>query len=240
MSRISTSSGPGELLVELRRDTGVPLHQQLESGIRDADPGRSAARRHGDAVDPGARARPRAVPWRGRRGLSTAGRRGVPGQPGRRLHAGRRHRRGRAFGGEAVAERSAADRLPLQPAGRLAVPARRLAPVDPPGAERDAVPQPRLPGRSRHHRTADGAGRLPEPGPRYGGPPGEHADLQRIRPGIALAPAGPGRPGLSAARGRGPVGQRPAGRRGGGRSRGRRRTGAGVGDRCRRARAVRS
>ncbi|WP_328525604.1 MocR-like pyridoxine biosynthesis transcription factor PdxR [Kribbella sp. NBC_00359] len=34
MSRISTSSGPGELLVELRRDTGVPLHQQLESGIR--------------------------------------------------------------------------------------------------------------------------------------------------------------------------------------------------------------
>ena len=34
MSRISTSSGSGELLVELRRDTGVPLHQQLESGIR--------------------------------------------------------------------------------------------------------------------------------------------------------------------------------------------------------------
>ena len=34
MSRIRTSSGTGELLVELRRDTGVPLHQQLESGIR--------------------------------------------------------------------------------------------------------------------------------------------------------------------------------------------------------------
>jgi len=34
VSRISTSSGSGELLVELRRDTGVPLHQQLESGIR--------------------------------------------------------------------------------------------------------------------------------------------------------------------------------------------------------------
>lgn len=29
-----TSSGVGELLVELRRDDGVPLHQQLESGIR--------------------------------------------------------------------------------------------------------------------------------------------------------------------------------------------------------------
>ncbi|MFF0338384.1 PLP-dependent aminotransferase family protein [Kribbella sp. NPDC004875] len=29
-----TSSGAGELLVELRRDSGVPLHQQLESGIR--------------------------------------------------------------------------------------------------------------------------------------------------------------------------------------------------------------
>jgi GntR family transcriptional regulator/MocR family aminotransferase len=29
-----TSSGTGELLVELRRDSGVPLHQQLESGIR--------------------------------------------------------------------------------------------------------------------------------------------------------------------------------------------------------------
>ena len=29
-----TSSGPGELLVELQRDSGVPLHQQLESGIR--------------------------------------------------------------------------------------------------------------------------------------------------------------------------------------------------------------
>ncbi|MER7245845.1 PLP-dependent aminotransferase family protein [Kribbella sp. NPDC000426] len=29
-----TSSGTGELLVELRRDNGVPLHQQLESGIR--------------------------------------------------------------------------------------------------------------------------------------------------------------------------------------------------------------
>ncbi|NIK54675.1 PLP-dependent aminotransferase family protein [Kribbella shirazensis] len=29
-----TSSGAGELLVELNRDSGVPLHQQLESGIR--------------------------------------------------------------------------------------------------------------------------------------------------------------------------------------------------------------
>jgi GntR family transcriptional regulator/MocR family aminotransferase len=29
-----TSSGTGELLVELQRDNGVPLHQQLESGIR--------------------------------------------------------------------------------------------------------------------------------------------------------------------------------------------------------------
>src|SRR5689334_15191768 len=29
-----TSSGSGELLVELDRDSGVPLHQQLESGIR--------------------------------------------------------------------------------------------------------------------------------------------------------------------------------------------------------------
>jgi GntR family transcriptional regulator/MocR family aminotransferase len=29
-----TSSGAGELLVELQRETGVPLHQQLESGIR--------------------------------------------------------------------------------------------------------------------------------------------------------------------------------------------------------------
>ncbi|TDW18915.1 PLP-dependent aminotransferase family protein [Kribbella kalugense] len=29
-----TSSGAGELLVELQRDSGVPLHQQLESGIR--------------------------------------------------------------------------------------------------------------------------------------------------------------------------------------------------------------
>jgi GntR family transcriptional regulator/MocR family aminotransferase len=29
-----TSSGAGELLVELQRDGGVPLHQQLESGIR--------------------------------------------------------------------------------------------------------------------------------------------------------------------------------------------------------------
>ncbi|MEV0798185.1 PLP-dependent aminotransferase family protein [Kribbella sp. NPDC050281] len=34
MSRIRTSSGAGELLVELRRDAGVPLHQQLEGGIR--------------------------------------------------------------------------------------------------------------------------------------------------------------------------------------------------------------
>src|SRR5690242_7810389 len=29
-----TSSGAGELLVELQRDNGVPLHQQLESAIR--------------------------------------------------------------------------------------------------------------------------------------------------------------------------------------------------------------
>ncbi|MEV0794279.1 PLP-dependent aminotransferase family protein [Kribbella sp. NPDC050459] len=29
-----TSSGTGELLVELQRDSGMPLHQQLESGIR--------------------------------------------------------------------------------------------------------------------------------------------------------------------------------------------------------------
>src|SRR3954465_12289656 len=33
MSRSRTNSG--ELLVELRRDSAVPLHQQLESGIRD-------------------------------------------------------------------------------------------------------------------------------------------------------------------------------------------------------------
>ncbi|MEU4603426.1 PLP-dependent aminotransferase family protein [Kribbella sp. NPDC023972] len=35
MSRTRTSSGAGELLVELRRDAGVPLHQQLEKAIRD-------------------------------------------------------------------------------------------------------------------------------------------------------------------------------------------------------------
>ncbi|MEU4395362.1 PLP-dependent aminotransferase family protein [Kribbella sp. NPDC023855] len=35
MSRSRTNSGTGELLVELRRDSGVPLHQQLESGIRE-------------------------------------------------------------------------------------------------------------------------------------------------------------------------------------------------------------
>lgn len=34
MSRLRTSSGTGELLVELQRESGVPLHQQLESGIR--------------------------------------------------------------------------------------------------------------------------------------------------------------------------------------------------------------
>jgi GntR family transcriptional regulator/MocR family aminotransferase len=35
MSRSRTNSGAGELLVELRRDSTVPLHQQLESGIRE-------------------------------------------------------------------------------------------------------------------------------------------------------------------------------------------------------------
>ncbi|MFC5264381.1 PLP-dependent aminotransferase family protein [Kribbella qitaiheensis] len=35
MSRSRTNSGSGELLVELRRETTVPLHQQLESGIRE-------------------------------------------------------------------------------------------------------------------------------------------------------------------------------------------------------------
>ncbi|GAA0962075.1 PLP-dependent aminotransferase family protein [Kribbella koreensis] len=35
MSRSRTNSGAGELLVELRRDGSVPLHQQLESGIRE-------------------------------------------------------------------------------------------------------------------------------------------------------------------------------------------------------------
>lgn len=35
MSRSRTNSGSGELLVELRRDGSVPLHQQLESGIRE-------------------------------------------------------------------------------------------------------------------------------------------------------------------------------------------------------------
>ncbi|TCM38592.1 PLP-dependent aminotransferase family protein [Kribbella sp. VKM Ac-2568] len=35
MSRSRTNSGSGELLVELRRETSVPLHQQLEGGIRD-------------------------------------------------------------------------------------------------------------------------------------------------------------------------------------------------------------
>jgi GntR family transcriptional regulator / MocR family aminotransferase len=35
MSRSRTNSGAGELLVELRRDSAVPLHQQLESGIRE-------------------------------------------------------------------------------------------------------------------------------------------------------------------------------------------------------------
>ena len=35
MSRSRTNSAAGELLVELRRDSAVPLHQQLEAGIRD-------------------------------------------------------------------------------------------------------------------------------------------------------------------------------------------------------------
>ena len=35
MSRFRTNSGTGELLVELRRDSSVPLHRQLESAIRD-------------------------------------------------------------------------------------------------------------------------------------------------------------------------------------------------------------
>jgi GntR family transcriptional regulator/MocR family aminotransferase len=35
MGRSRTNSGAGELLVEVRRDSSVPLHQQLESGIRD-------------------------------------------------------------------------------------------------------------------------------------------------------------------------------------------------------------
>ncbi|TDU91222.1 GntR family transcriptional regulator/MocR family aminotransferase [Kribbella voronezhensis] len=35
MSRVRTNFAAGELLVELRRDSSVPLHQQLEGGIRD-------------------------------------------------------------------------------------------------------------------------------------------------------------------------------------------------------------
>ncbi|WP_112242566.1 MocR-like pyridoxine biosynthesis transcription factor PdxR [Kribbella monticola] len=35
MNRARTNSAAGELLVELRRDSSVPLHQQLEGGIRD-------------------------------------------------------------------------------------------------------------------------------------------------------------------------------------------------------------
>ncbi len=35
MSRSRTNSGAGELLIELRRNSAVPLHQQLEGGIRD-------------------------------------------------------------------------------------------------------------------------------------------------------------------------------------------------------------
>src|SRR5689334_4659472 len=35
MGRSRTNSGSGELLVELRRESSVPLHQQLEAGIRD-------------------------------------------------------------------------------------------------------------------------------------------------------------------------------------------------------------
>lgn len=35
MSRSRTNSGAGELLIELRRNSAVPLHQQLEGGIRE-------------------------------------------------------------------------------------------------------------------------------------------------------------------------------------------------------------
>src|SRR3954468_2542779 len=219
-----------------QRRTAAPAARERDP---DPDPGRSVAGRHRDAVHPGARAGPRPVPRRSRRGVSAAGRRGIPGDPCRWLHAGGGHR-GRRAGDDAVrGERSAADRLPLQPAGRLPFPPRCLAPFGTPGVERDAVPQPGLYRRPRHSRAPHGARRLPEQSPRYGGRPGEHADLQRFRAGLAATADGAGRAGLPATGGRGSVRRRSARSRRVGRARGGRRPGDGVGDRRRGARAVR-
>ena len=142
MSRIRTNSGRRRAAGRApagRRRAAAPAVGERRSGTRI----RQGLLR-ADTVMPSTRAlaqRPRAVPRRRGRGLPAARRRGVPGQPGRRLHPGRRHRRASSRPRpQPPAERSAADRLPLQPAGRLAVPPRRLAAVDPAGAERDAAP----------------------------------------------------------------------------------------------------
>ena len=55
MSRSRTNSGTGELLVELRAGRAVPLHQQLESGIRERIRQGLLACGHGAAGDPRAR-----------------------------------------------------------------------------------------------------------------------------------------------------------------------------------------
>src|SRR4051794_36433976 len=200
-----TSSG--ELLVELRRDNGVPLHQQLESGIRTRIRGGLL---RADTVMPSTRALAQDL------GLS----RGVVVEAYQQLVA-EGYLVTRAGGSTQVADIAVVE--PAMTRSAVSGPPRIdfrysrpdvsqfsprcLAPFGTPGVERDAVPQPGLYRRPRHPRAPDGARRLPEQSPRYGGRPVEHADLQRFRAGLAATADGAGRAGLPAAGGRGSVRQ---------------------------------
>ena len=125
LSRMST--GP---LLALDLDRRQPLGLQIERQLRALVRSGGLPRRAGAAFDARARRRPRRLPWRRRRRLRAARRRGLSDRAARR---GAHGRRGRAFAGRGVRRRARRPRRggPLQPpprpAGLRALPAGAMA-----------------------------------------------------------------------------------------------------------------
>ena len=183
------SAGAG-LHVELDRSSPIPIHAQLEVGLRDAI---RAGRLPADSVVPADAAprRPvRHLARRRRRGVPAAHRGGVPGQPHRRVHPGRQGHRHAARRSRTVTRRMAArlpaatHRLPLRPA-RTSRSSRAR-----PGCGHSARCSPTAPndrlnyldGRGAPELRA-GARRVPQPRARHLGRPRPDHRVQRLRAG---------------------------------------------------------
>ena len=204
MSRTKTSSAI-ELLVPLDRTSARPLHRQLEHELRGRRPEWPPCIRINAAVDARAGRTARGLARDRGRGVRAAGGRGIPGQQAWRRDPGR----GRRSAGTVPPARTSRSpdrlRLPTRSPGPGPVPAGHLAAIRAAGPERGAQRAARVSRRPRHARVADGARRLPQPGPWHGRPPRAHRHLLGVRAGPQARGHGPARGRRTAGGDRGTV-----------------------------------